>query len=439
MSQRRPLEARRVTPARSLPRPVAAFLHTEAAGGLVLVAAAAVALVWANSPWQHGYEALWSTRLVISVGPLDFSEDLRHVVDDALMTVFFFVVGLEIKRELVHGELADRRKAVLPVACAIGGMLVPPLVYLAVIAGGPGADGWAIPMATDIAFAAGVLALLGRRQSTSSLSVLLLTLAVVDDIGAIVVIAVVYTDEVRLGALAVAASGLALTALLHRKRVDWAPVYVLLAVATWYAAYRSGIHPTLAGVALGLVTPATPLAPAQTVKRWVQDLANEPTASDIRDMTILARASVSPVERLEELLHPVTSFVVLPLFALANAGVTFREGMLSADGAARIAAGVALGLLVGKTVGVLGAGRLTLRSGIGSLPEDVAPGQLRGLATLAGIGFTVSLFIAGLAFEGGPLEDAAKVGILGGSVLAALLGSLALRVEGRRAGALRRS
>jgi NhaA family Na+:H+ antiporter len=417
----RSASARRATPARSLPAVVARFVRTEASGGIVLLAAAVVALVWANSPWQASYETLWQSRVTLGFGVFRVEEDLRHFVNDGLMALIFFVVGLEIKREVVHRELADRRVAALPMFAALGGMLLPALFYVAV-AGGATGDGWGIPIATDIAFALGVLALLGSRVP-SSLKLFLLTLAVVDDVGAIVVIAVFYSGTIDMAALLAAVAGLAVSLALRRLRVDWPPIYVFLAVATWYATYRSGVHATIAGVALALTTPTHRLAPAHAARRWGQQLSAEPSASEIHQMSIIARESVSPAEHLEELLHPATSFVVLPVFALANAGVELKSDMLSGSGATRVAVGVVVGLVAGKLLGILGGAWLGTRLRLAVLPSDTRWIHVAGAAALGGIGFTVSLFITSLAFEQVELRDAAKLAVLAASVAASLIGA----------------
>ena len=416
---------RSLTPARTLPPVVRRFIETEAASGLVLVVATAVALVWANSPWQHAYETLWHDPVVVQIGGLRLEEDLRHFVSDGLMALFFFVVGLEIKREFVQGDLAEWRVAALPVSAAVGGMVVPVVLYLAVTAGTGASDGWGIPMATDIAFALGVLSLLSRRVP-ASLKVLLLTLAVVDDIGAIVVIAVVYSGGIDLGALAMAACLLAAAAVLLRGRVDWPPVYIALAVAAWYATYRSGVHATIAGVAFGLITPARALAPAETVRRWALDLSDEPDAGEVRQMMVIARESTSSAEHLLTRLHPFTSFVVLPCFALANAGVVIHRDMLGSPSARAVAAGVAAGLVAGKFAGILAGSWIAVRLRLAVLPQDVRWAHMRGLAALGGIGFTVSLFITGLAFTDAQLADAAKLAILVASTASALAGAALL-------------
>jgi Na+:H+ antiporter, NhaA family len=398
-----------------LPRPIRELLRTEAAGSLVLLVAAAVALVWANSAWGDSYQRLWHTPVDLAIGSFGFTGDLRHLVNEGLMALFFFVVGLEIKRELVTGELRHWRTAALPAIAAAGGMVVPALVYLAVVSagGGIGRRGWGIPMATDIAFAVGVVALMGRRIPRS-LKLFLLTLAIVDDVGAILVIAFFYSGGISLEPLAAAALLLAAMASLRVRGVQWLPVYVLLGTGVWFACYEAGVHATIAGAVLGLLAPARPLAPA---------------AAD------LATSGVPVAERLEHLLHPLTSFLVVPLFALANAGVVVGTGALDAPGATAVALGVVLGMVAGKLVGVSLSAWVAVRLGVGTLPAGSTWPQVVGVAAVAGIGFTVSLFVAGLAFEDLHLVDAAKAGVLAASVLASALGASVLLTSTRaRAG-----
>jgi NhaA family Na+:H+ antiporter len=422
--------AREALPARSLPVPVRRFLHTEASGGLALVAAAVVAVVWANSPWRDSYETLWHNVVTLKVGAFGVEQDLRHFVNDGLMALFFLVVALEIKRELVVGDLRDPRVAALPAVAAAGGMLVPALLYLVFTAGGDGAQGWGIPTATDIAFAVGVLALLGSR-APAALKLFLLSLAIVDDIGAIVVIAVVYTDGVDYMALALAVAAVVAAVVLRWARVWWQPAYVALGLLCWLAAYNSGVHPTLAGVAFGLLAPARPRAPREVAEEWAADMSDEPSAEEMRQMTIIANETVSVAERLQLLLHPLTSFVVVPIFALANAGVRLSADALEAPSAGAVALGVAVGLLVGKTVGITGAAALAVRLRLARLPDGLTWRDITGVATIAGIGFTVSLFITGLAFDRVDLQNAARLAVLVTSVVAAVVGSLVLLV-GRR-------
>ncbi|HUP69308.1 MAG TPA: Na+/H+ antiporter NhaA [Acidimicrobiales bacterium] len=402
------------------------FLDTEAAGGAVLLAAAVAAFVWANSPWSASYRSLWSTEFSVGVGRFVLTEDLQHWVNDGLMAIFFFVVGLEVKRELVHGELREARTVAMPVLAAVGGMAVPALVFLVVTAGTAGSGGWGIPMATDIAFAVGVVALLGPRIPPS-LKLFLLTLAIVDDIGAIVVIAVFYAGEVEPVFLGTAAMLLLLMLGLRRAGIVWAVPYAVLGLAVWLATQASGVHATIAGVVLGLLTPARSIASAAATRAWAGHLADDPTADDLADMTAVARTSVSPAERLEHLLHPWTSFVVIPVFALANAGVAVGADLFDTPGSVEVAMGVALGLIVGKVVGITLAVWIAVRCGFGRLPDGATWPMVMGIGAIGGIGFTVSLFISELAFASGPLQEAAKVGVLAASLLAAVLGALLLR------------
>jgi NhaA family Na+:H+ antiporter len=371
--------------------PVTEFLQTETASGIVLLAAAIGALVWANvSP--TGYDDFWTQHLNVVI-----DESLQHWTNDALMAVFFFVVGLEIKRELVVGELRDPRTAALPAIAALGGMVVPALVYLAWNFGGDGRDGWGIPMATDIAFAVGVLSLLSKRVP-STLRLYLLTLAIVDDVGAILVIAVVYTDDLAAGWLVGAAAALVVMLGLRALRVGSAAAYVLPAVALWYALYKSGVHATIAGVIVGLLTPARGVGGA-----------------------------AGPAEQWEHRLHPFSSFIVIPLFALANAGVQVDGTALREAAGSPVSWGVVTGLVVGKIVGISAAAAFAVRFRLGVLPAGLGWRTLGGAAALAGIGFTVSLFVSELAFGGDPDVLAnAKLGVLVASLVSGALGTAIL-------------
>ena len=376
-------------------RPLVDFLHTEAAGGIVLLAATAVALLWANSPFQDSYTELWHTHLSISLGDHTLDLDLQEWVNDGLMTIFFFVVGLEIKRELVEGELREPRRAAMPAIAALGGMVVPALIYAAINAGGDGADGWGIPMATDIAMAVGVLSLLSRRVP-STLKLFLLALAIVDDIGAIVVIAVFYSSGIDPAALGVAALLIVVVALARWSGVRHLSVYVVLGLALWLAVEESGVHATLVGVILGLMAPTRPIRQRQLIDEdALTDLSSVGAA---HETAVMARESVSVVEWLEHLLHPWTSFVILPLFALANAGIPLSSEALSDAASSPITLGVVLGLVVGKLVGVTAFTWLAARLGLGVLPAGATWRSVVGVAALAGVGFTVSIFITGLAF-----------------------------------------
>jgi NhaA family Na+:H+ antiporter len=406
------------------------FLHVEAAGGVLLVVSAAAALVWANSAWQATYESLWATPIRLEVGSYVFAEDLGHLVNDLLMALFFFVVGMEIKREAVVGELRDRRTIALPAMAAVGGMVVPAAIFVAINSGGPGADGWGVPMATDIAFALGVVAMLGSRVP-AAVKVLLLTLAIVDDIGAIVVIAIFYSDGISIGWLWVAAALAAAVTVLHRLSVTYAPVLVAAGLGLWVAVYESGVHATIAGVVLGLLMPAHPrLGDVQTAQ-IVDVLENRPDldAAEVRATAASIKASASACDRAIDALHPWTSFVVVPLFALANAGIELSGESVTSPSAVLV--GVVAGLVVGKLIGVAAFAWLTVRLGLARLPDGVTWAHVIGLAAVAGVGFTVSLFIAGLAFTGSLLDDA-KAGILAASIISSLLGAAVLARATRR-------
>ncbi|MDP9070047.1 MAG: Na+/H+ antiporter NhaA [Actinomycetota bacterium] len=415
-----------------MPRIVREFLHTEASGGVVLLVAAGVALLWANSPWRAGYEALWGTELIVRLGRLALAEDLRHWVNDALMAVFFFVVGLEIKRELVVGELREWRTAAVPVVAAVGGMAVPAVLYAAVNPSGEASAGWGIPMATDIAFALGVVSLLGSRVP-GSLKVFLLTLAIVDDIGAIGVIAVFYSEGITWTALAVAAALLGVLAALRKARVRSIVPFAIVGAGVWLAVFESGVHATIAGVALGLLAPARPMTAEGVAREWALDLGHDPSPDDLRVMTEVARTSLSVAERLEHHLHPWVSFLIVPLFALANAGVRLDSGALADAATSRVGVGIVLGLVVGKLVGVSGFTWLAVRLGLGVLPTGVGWAHVVGIAAVAGIGFTVSLFVTGLAFERAALQATAKIAILAASLVASVLGVALLWRASRRA------
>ena len=429
---------------RAVLRPVTRFLHTEVAGGAVLVVAAVIALVWANSPWAGAYHHFWETEVGIEVGGWKLHHSLHHWVNDGLMAIFFTVVGLEIKRELVHGHLRDRRAAMLPVLAAVGGMIVPATVYSLINTGGPGAAGWGIPMATDIAFALGVLALVGRRVPVE-LKIFLLSVAVADDIGAIIVIAIFYSSGVAFTWLAAAGASLGLIALARHLAIRHVGVYGLLAVSAWYALLESGVHATLAGVAVGLLTPAhsfhAPARAAIAVGTRVARVAGgrETALSDDaeHDETVLWETSqiagegVSPLFKLEQSLHQWSAFAILPIFALANAGVGISADALSSSGASLVALGAAAGLVVGKPLGIIAATALAVRSGIAVLPPGVTMRHVTGVGLLGGVGFTVALFVAGLAFPTPGITEAAKVGVLGGSLLAAATGFAVLRISAR--------
>jgi len=408
--------------------PLRDFLHTESAGGFLLIIAAATALVWANSPWSGGYDSLWGTELAIDLGGHGLALDLRHWVNDGLMAVFFLVVGLEIKREVTSGHLAGRRAAALPLAAALGGMVVPALIYL-LIAGGTNARGWGVPMATDIALAVGVMALAGDRVP-SALKAFLLGLAVVDDIGAIIVIAVFYSDGVSLAWLALAVGLLAVTLLVRGLGVQRPWVYWFIGAGLWLAVHEAGVHATLAGVAMGLLAPTTPHVAADLID--IEELADVSTVESARVTVQMARGTVSTVEWIQHWLHPWTSFLIVPVFALANTGIVISADGLRDAWSSPIMWGVAAGLVVGKPLGVLLASRLALATGAADQPAGTTTRHLLGAGTAAGIGFTVALFIAELAFVRDGVPDTrqindAKLAILLASVLSGLVAFTLLR------------
>ena len=421
---------------RSVVQPVQRLLDHEAAGGIVMLLAATVAIAWANSPWSQSYTDLWSTPLQVELGALIHLDhlSLQAWVNDALMAIFFLLVGAEIKREVVHGDLGDLRAVALPIIAALGGMIVPAVIYAAITRGEPGAEGWGIPMATDIAFAVGVVSLLGTRVPLGA-KVFLLTLAVADDIGAIVVIAVFYTADLDLRWLALAVGLLLVMVGMRLLRIWVVPAYVVVGAVAWLATLESGVHATLVGVAIGLMTPATPLLKESVAREYAQEaLADrELDADEAHRLRFLLSESVSMVERLQTRLHPVSAYVVLPVFALANAGVALGGGVLGDAVDSAVALGIALGLVVGKPIGIVLAAFLAVRLGLGRLPQDTGWRMLTGLGAVGGIGFTVSLFSAGLSFPGDPLlTGEAKVGILAGSLLAAVLGVALLLAGSRR-------
>ena len=414
--------------ARLVARPIREFLRVETAGSVLLLLAAAIALIWANSPAASSYDAFWHASISIDLGGFGLEQSLQHWVNDALMVIFFFVVGLEIKYELVSGDLRDPKTAALPIIAAIGGMVVPAGIYLAVTGFGDAGEGWGIPMATDIAFAIGVIGLLGRRIPSAA-RLFLLTLAIVDDIGAIIVIAVFYTAELHVTWLALAVGLLVLMIVLQKLRIWSFPVYIVIGVVLWFALFQSGVHATLAGVAIGLITPARALLKEDVARSYARSaLADHHMDPDeLGRMRFLLAESVPVVERLQSTLHPLSAYVALPVFALANAGVDlggFGEAVSSP-----VSLGIIAGLVLGKPLGIVLASFIAVRLGLGRLPDRTTWSMLVGLGSIAGIGFTVSLFIAGLSFPGNEaLTEDAKVGILVASAIAALLGLAILHI-----------
>ena len=380
------------------------FVKSEVSGGAVLLIAAITAMLWANAPFGDSYQSFWETELTIGFGDLAITEDLQHWVNDGLMVLFFFVVGLEIKRELVVGELNDRSKATLPLIAALGGVLLPGLIYISLNAGGEGAEGWAIPMATDIAFAVAVLALLGKRIPPG-VRLLLLSIAIIDDVIAILIIALFYSKDIS--SVWLLASVLSFLVVLAMQRLDVNRIfpYVVVGIVAWVAVLSSGVHATIAGVILGLMTPAHPIKGRHII------------------------------EELEHRLHPYTSMLIVPLFALANAGIVISGPILADATASTIFWGIAVGLVVGKVIGIGTGIVLAQRLGWGKLPEGVLSSHVWGVAALGGIGFTVSLFIADLSFESEQLLEYAKIGIFTGSIVSALVGVFLLTRRSKKSDA----
>ncbi|AKF11230.1 Na+/H+ antiporter NhaA [Sandaracinus amylolyticus] len=410
---------------RTVTRPVEAFLATEVASGAILLVATTAALVWANSPWAARYHALWATPIGVHLGGTTFAASLHFVVNEVLMTFFFFVVGLEIRREIARGELSEPRRAALPLAAALGGMLVPAAVYLALNAGRTTSSGWGVPMATDIAFAVGVLTLLRDRVSPG-LRILLLALAVIDDVGAILVIGVFYSSGFDATGLALAALGVVGILLLQAAGARRALAYVIPGAAVWQGLHAAGVHATLAGVIVGLMTPTRAWYGSAELVAAAERAAASLGHDHLDALDHARRESVAPVDALQHACHRWVAFVVMPLFAFANAGVSIGATEIAAD-AVWMSWGIALGLVAGKTIGIAGGSWLAVRLGLATLPRGVTWRGVVTVALVGGIGFTMSLFVAELAFEGALLE-AAKLAILVGSISAAVLGLVFGRV-----------
>ena len=407
--------------ARNLAAPVRDFLSTETGSATVLVGAALAALLWANGPWSHSYESFWRTDLSIRIGAGGISADLRRWVNEGLMTFFFLVVGLEAKRELDMGELRERRRLAIPVVAAIGGMTAPVVIYLAFNAGGPGAGGWGAAMSTDTAFALGALALLTPRAATR-LRVFLLTLAVFDDLGALVVIATFYTRHLSLPALLAAGGLFALLLALRYAPAGRRQLSVLVGCALWVALFKSGIDPVIAGLAIGLVTSAYPPSreDLERATALTRSFREQPTPELARSAQLGVLAAISPNERLQYGLHPWSSYVCVPLFALANAGIHVTGGLLASAITSPITLGILVGYVVGKPLGVLAASWLATRPALRGARPTLSWPSLAGGGAVAGIGFTVSLLICDLAFQGRRL-DQAKLGVLASAIVAPLV------------------
>ena len=436
--------------------PTRRFMAVEASGGVILVVAALIALIWENVA-SNSYESFWHTKITLDFAIISFDHDLGHWVNDGLMVFFFFVVGAEIKREALHGELRDPRQAVLPIAAAAGGMLVPAACYLALNSSGDGVNGWGIPVATDIAFALGVLGLLGQRVPVQ-LKIFLLTLAVADDVGGILIIAIAYTDDIRIEWIGAAVAATAFVWLLPKLGFRHILIHTFGGIMLWVTLHESGIHTTIAGVVLGLLVPASSLYDEAHMPRRIDyflqrlrhALADKDRATGehdaqeaLRSIEHVAYEGRAPIERVEESMAPISAFFVVPIFALANAGIPITGDALADAFTTNIGGGVLLGLLLGKLVGIVGASALAVRLGALKPPELRWP-HIVGAALLAGIGFTVAIFIAELSFEGvsattAPLAfevrtepvEQAKMGILIATIIAGALGYAVLWLAGR--------
>lgn len=410
--------------------PIERFLHVQTTSGYVLLLSAIVAIAWANSPWAHIYETVWQVPIHFGAGGLAFEHDLHFVINEGLMVVFFFVVGLEIRREIHEGELADLSRAALPLVAAFGGMIAPAAIYLAINQGTPAADGWGVPMATDIAFAVGVLALLGPRVPPA-LRVLLLALAIIDDIGGILVIAFFYSGGIDASGVLIALSGMTAIFVMRGAGVRQPGLYVAPGMVIWFGFLRAGIHPSIAGVAIGLITPVKPWfgrngfieasrkSLAEFSERAQNRAKDEELWGPLERLGVAQREALPPVVRLGVRLHPYVAFGIMPLFALANAGIALGGDDISLS---PVSIGVAFGLVVGKPFGIVGLSMAAVKLGLCRLPVGVDWRGLTVVGCVAGVGFTMALFIANLAFGAGDTLEAAKLGIIVGSATVALIG-----------------
>ena len=434
-----PNAARPQAQLRRFVRPVQEFIDTESSGGIVLVAAAVLALVWANSPWSDAYHDLLRFPIVIDLGLFRVDEPLHFWVNDVGMVVFFFLVGMEIKRELVVGELRSLRRVAVPLSAALGGMLVPLGLFLLVARGAEASAGWGVPMATDIAFALGVVALLGPRVSTQ-LKVLLLAAAIFDDLGTVLVIAVFYTDAVEVGPLLIGFALLGLVPVLTRLGVRQVTVYIFIGVAAWAAVLESGVHPTVVGVALGLLTPwhswyssAHFSGIAERMLDRLRMGLGSPTSTHGREqrteallaLSEISRETVAPLDRIEHELHPWVAFAIVPVFAWANAGVSLGGGVVGDALGSSLTWAIVAGLVLGKPIGLVAGYAVAVRWG-GERPDEVTWRGVIGIGLLAGIGFTIALFVTDLAYDDPALLTQAKVGTLAASLVSGLAGYLTL-------------
>lgn len=431
---------RNKTPIEILTYPIQEFLHQQASGGILLIIATVIALVWANSPFSESYHHLWHTYVKIDVGGVGLNYSLHHWINDGLMVIFFFVVGLEIKRELLVGELSSVKKAALPIAAALGGMIFPAIIYTVFNLGSESASGWGIPMATDIAFVVGILALLGNRVPLA-LKIFILALAIVDDLGAVLVIAIFYTSNISLTSLMIAGGLIVLLIAMNRLGVRNLLVYTFVGIALWLAFLKSGVHATVAGVLLAFTIPVSSRINTMKFKKETESLIKEFDNAGEHGEDVLTNSErlsivdqienncekiLTPLQRFEHGLHPWVSFFIMPVFALANAGVTIGSGLSSAL-THPVSIGIILGLFLGKQIGIFGFSYLAVKLKLASEPEGVSWKKIYAASVLAGIGFTMSLFIANLAFNSPELLNISKVGILAGSLLSGIVGFIILK------------
>ena len=431
---------RNKTPIEILTYPIQEFLHQQASGGILLIIATVIALAWANSPFAESYHHLWHTYVKIDVGGVGLNYSLHHWINDGLMVIFFFVVGLEIKREMLVGELSTAKKAALPIAAALGGMIFPALIYTMFNLGSESASGWGIPMATDIAFVVGILALLGNRVPLA-LKIFILALAIVDDLGAVLVIAIFYTSNISYTSLLVGAGLIVLLIAMNRMGVRNLLVYTLVGIALWLAFLKSGVHATVAGVLLAFTIPVSSRINTKKFKNETENLLKDfDNAGEHGDdvLTNSERLSIvdqienncekilTPLQRFEHGLHPWVSFFIMPVFALANAGVAVSDELGSAL-THPVSIGIVLGLFLGKQIGIFSFSYIAVKLKLASEPEGVSWKKIYAASVIAGIGFTMSLFIANLAFNSPELLNISKVGILAGSLLSGIVGFIILK------------
>jgi Na+:H+ antiporter, NhaA family len=435
---------RKKEPIEILLKPINQFLHREASGGILLIICTVIALVWANTSLSQTYHDLWHTHIAFSIGnflTLDYS--IHHWINDGLMVIFFFTVGLEIKRELLVGELSTRQKASLPIAGALGGMIAPAILYTLFNSGTDGVNGWGIPMATDIAFVVGIMALLGNRIPIT-LKIFVLALAIADDIGAVLVIALFYTSEISLIALLIAGIALVLLIILNRLGTIGLIPYIILGLILWLAFLKSGVHATIAGVLLAFTIPASSRYDtnkfSERVKQlihhfdstgdhWKNVLNNSERQNDVLAIEESCENVLTPLQRFEHQLHPWVAFFIIPIFALANAGVTIVGMDLLEALTSSVSLGIIIGLFVGKQFGIFIFSFFAVKLKLASLPEGINWKNLYGAGILAGIGFTMSLFIAGLAFTNPELLDLSKIGVLTGSLISGIIGFTFLKLS----------